>query len=153
MYAWFYYWDLYSAPLIYLSLLSSVLNRLDYSRSGSNSPLNLLFSFNIILDHINNHKYFVAQLLSYVQLFATPWSAAQHASLSFTISWSLLKLMSISQWCHQTILSSVVPFSYTQSFLASGSFLMSQLFTSGGQSIELQLQHQSFQWLLRVKFL
>ena len=41
-----------------------------------------------------------------------------------------------SQWCHSTILSSVVPFSSSlQSFPASGSFLMSQLFTSGGQSI------------------
>ena len=37
----------------------------------------------------------VVQLLSHVQLSVTPWSAAHHASLSFTISWSLLKLMSI----------------------------------------------------------
>ena len=41
----------------------------------------------------------------------------------------------LSQWCHPTILSSVVPFSYLQSFPASGSFLKSSLFTSGGQSI------------------
>ena len=34
------------------------------------------------------------QSLSHVQLFATPWAAARQASLSFTISWSLLKLMS-----------------------------------------------------------
>ena len=40
-----------------------------------------------------------------------------------------------SQWCHPTISSSVVPFSCLQSFLASGSFQMSQLFASGGQSI------------------
>jgi len=38
-------------------------------------------------------------------------------------------------WCHPTILSSVVPFSCLQSFPASGSFLMSWLFASGGQSI------------------
>ena len=37
----------------------------------------------------------LTQSLSRVQLFATPWSAARQASLSFTISWSLLKLMSI----------------------------------------------------------
>ena len=36
----------------------------------------------------------VVQLLSCVWLFATPWAAARQASLSFTISWSLLKLMS-----------------------------------------------------------
>ena len=35
------------------------------------------------------------QLLSHVQLFATPWTAACQASLSITNSWSLLKLMSI----------------------------------------------------------
>ena len=42
----------------------------------------------------------------------------------------------LSRWCHPNILSSVVPFSSRlQSFPASGSFQMSQLFTSGGQSI------------------
>ena len=42
----------------------------------------------------------------------------------------------LSQWCHPTISSSVVPFSsHLQSFPASGCFQMSQLFTSGGQSI------------------
>ena len=41
----------------------------------------------------------------------------------------------LSQWCHPTISSSVVPFSSCpQSFPASGSFPMSQLFASGGQS-------------------
>ena len=42
----------------------------------------------------------------------------------------------LSQWCHPTILSSVVPFSsHLNSFPASGCFQMSQFFTSGGQSI------------------
>ena len=42
----------------------------------------------------------------------------------------------LNQWCHPTISSSVVPFSSClQSFPASGSFQMSQLFTSGGQNI------------------
>ena len=41
----------------------------------------------------------------------------------------------LSWWCHPTISSSAVPFSSClQSFPASGSFLMSQFFTSGGQS-------------------
>ena len=41
----------------------------------------------------------------------------------------------LSRWCHPTISSSVIPFSSClQSFPASGSFPMSQLFTSGGQS-------------------
>ena len=43
---------------------------------------------------------------------------------------------SLSQWCHPTISSSVIPFSSRlQSFPASGSFQMSQFFASGGQSI------------------
>ena len=41
----------------------------------------------------------------------------------------------LSWWCHPTILSSVIPFSYLQSFPASASFLMNQLYESGGQSI------------------
>ena len=77
----------------------------------------------------------VVQSLSHVRLFATPWTAAHWASLSFTISWSLLKSCPLSQWCYPTISSSVVPISCLQSFPASGSFSVSQLFVSGGQSI------------------
>ena len=77
----------------------------------------------------------VVQSLRYVQLFANPWRAAQQASLAFTVSWSLLKLSPSSQWCHPTISSSVIPFfSCLQSFPASGSFPVSQFFTSGDQS-------------------
>ena len=78
----------------------------------------------------------VVQPLSHGQLFVTPWSATLQASLSFTISWSLLKLMSIKLVMPPAISSSAVPFfSCPQSFLASGSFPMSQFFASGGQSI------------------
>ena len=55
--------------------------------------------------------------------------------LSFTVSQRLYKFMSLSQWCHPTISSSVVPFSCLQSFPASGSFPVSWLFASGGWSI------------------
>ena len=41
----------------------------------------------------------------------------------------------LSRWCHPTSSSSVIPLSCPQSFPASGSFQMSQVFTSGGQSI------------------
>ena len=76
------------------------------------------------------------QSLSRGWLFATPWTAARQASLSITNSWSLLKLTSIELVSHATISSSVVPFSSClQSFPASESFQMSQLFESGGQSI------------------
>ena len=76
------------------------------------------------------------QSLSRAQLFATPWTAARQASLSINNSWSLLKLMSISRWCHPTISCSVAPFSSClQSFPASGSFPVSQFFPLEGQSI------------------
>ena len=59
-----------------------------------------------------------------------------------------------SWWCHPTISSSVIPFSSClQSSPASGSFPMSQFFASGGQILEFQLQHQSFQWTLRTDLL
>ena len=84
-------------------------------------------------------KALVVQSLSFVQLFATPRTAALQASLSFTVSWSLLKLMSIELVMLSnllTILSSVTPFSSCrQSFPASESFPVSRLFASGGWSI------------------
>ena len=46
----------------------------------------------------------------------------------------------LSQWCHPTISSSVVPFSCLQSFAASGSLPMSQFFSSGGQIIGVSVQ-------------
>ena len=45
----------------------------------------------------------------------------------------------LSKWCHPTISSSVIPFSFClQSFPASGCFQMSQLFASGGQSTRIE---------------
>ena len=84
-------------------------------------------------DTTNSPFLYVVQSLSRVQLFATPWTAAHQASLSFTISQSLLKLMSIESvmpsnhliFCHPLLLS----------FPASGSSAMSWLFASGSQSI------------------
>ena len=79
----------------------------------------------------------VVQSLSRVWLFLTSRTLAGQASLSFSISWSWLELMSMCQWCHPTISSSVTLFSSCpQSFPASGSFPMSWLFASSGQSIE-----------------
>ena len=63
-------------------------------------------------------------------------TAAHLASLSFTISLSLLNSCPLNRWSHPTISSSVVLFSSClQSFSASESFPVSGLFASGGQSI------------------
>ena len=81
------------------------------------------------------YRFSSVQLLSCVQVFVTPWNAAYQDFPSIINSWSLTNSCPLSQWCHPTILSSDVPFSSClKSFPASGSFWMSQLFTSGGQS-------------------
>ena len=64
-----------------------------------------------------------------------PWTAVLQVSLSFTVSRTCSNSCPLSQWCHSIISSSVIPFSYLQSFPASGSFLMSWLVTSSSQSI------------------
>ena len=76
------------------------------------------------------------QLLSRVRLLATPWTAPHQASLSITNSQSLLKLMSIELVIPYNHFILCCPLSsHLQSFPVSGSFQMSQFFTSGGQNI------------------
>ena len=75
------------------------------------------------------------QLLSIVQLFATPWTAARPPCPS-AIPGACSNSCPLSWWCHPIISSSVISFSsHLQSFSASGTFPRSQLFASGGQSI------------------
>ena len=72
----------------------------------------------------------------HVQLFATPWTVACQAFLSITNSWTLLKFMSIESVMLSSHRILYCPLSSClQSFLASGSSLVSQFFPSGGQSI------------------
>ena len=81
------------------------------------------------------HFSFVAvQLLSCVWLFATSWTAAHQASLSFTISRSLLSLMSTESVMPSNHLILFCPL-LLLSFPASGSFPVSWLFASGGHII------------------
>ena len=81
-------------------------------------------------------SFVVGQSLITVWLFETLWTAAHRISLLFTISPSLFKSYPLGQECDPTISYSVAPFSWSlQSFSASGSFSMSQLFSSGGHSI------------------
>ena len=60
----------------------------------------------------------------------------------------------LSQWCHPTISSSVIPFSsYLQSFPPSGSCQWVSSSHQVAKVLEFQLQHQSFQWIFRTDFL
>ena len=75
-------------------------------------------------------------MLSHVRLFATPWTVAPRLPCPLPTPRAFSNSCSSSWGCHPTISSSVVPVSFClESFLTSESFLISQLFTSGGQSI------------------
>ena len=97
-------------------------------------------------NHCGRHSAIV-ESLSHVQLFLAPWTAAHQASLSFTTSQSLFKLMSIE---------SVMPSNHL--ILCCPLLLLPSVFPSSSSHevtkvLELQLQHQSFQWIFRVDFL
>ena len=80
----------------------------------------------------------VVQLLSCVQLFATPWTAACQLCLSSTVFWILFKLMSVESGMPSNHLILCHPFSSClQSFPASGCFPMIWFFASGNQSIRV----------------
>ena len=99
-------------------------------------------------------KFVVVQPLTCVQHFLTTWTAAWQASLSFTISWSLLKFMSIESMMpsNHVIFCHPLP-SCSQSFRESGSLQWVSSPHQVAKILQLQLQHQCFQWILRVDFL
>ena len=125
--------------------------------------IRLFFNWEII--HIL-YYFSSVQSLSHVRLFVTPWTAARQASLSITIScshhhlpslitMSLLKLMSIESvmqsnhliLCHSLLLlPSIFPSIRVFSNESSSSYQVAKV-------LEFQLQHQSFQWILRTDFL
>ena len=91
---------------------------------------------------------------SCVQLFATPWIATRQASPSLTISWRLPKLMSIASmitcshlilWCSLLLLPSVFPRIRDFFQWVGCSHQVTKIW-------EFQLQHQSFQRVLRISF-
>ena len=116
--------------------------------------------------HIDTHKHtrthahahalvIIVQLLSCIRLFVTPWTAARQAPLSFTISWNLLRLMST-----ESVMPSIQPshplLSPSPAFNPSQHQSLFQWVDSLHQVakvFELQLQHQSFQWIFRIDFL
>ena len=87
-------------------------------RRGQYGFLLLLFSHSVVSNPLQPHGLQHARL-------PCPSLSARACSNSHTLS----------QWCHPTISSSAVPLSCLQSFPASGTFSMSLLFASGGQSI------------------
>ena len=96
----------------------------------------------------------VVQSLSHVLLFATPGTAARQASLSFTVSRSLLKLVYIESVMPSKhfILSSSSPPTVN---LSQHQDLFQWVSSSHqvAKGLEFQLQHQSFQWIFRADLL
>ena len=95
----------------------------------------------------------VGQLLSCIWIFENPWTAALQASLSFTISQSLLKLMPIPSnhlvlCCFLLPLSSVFP----SIRVSSNESTLPTLQMAKVLELQLQHQHQSFQWIFRINF-
>ena len=104
----------------------------------------------------------IDQSFSHVQLFVTPVTAAQLASLSFTTSQSWPKLMpmeSVRPSSHPVLCRCLS--TSLQSFPAQGLLQGVISLTAQGvgtlpqadKGVELQLQHQSFQWIFMVDFL
>ena len=149
-------------------ILSLVDNKLvlSYRQSANQKPHSFIQS--IFIEYIlwagcrswvccDGMKQFVVAVhsFSHIWLFVTPWTVVHQALLSFTTSWSLLKLTSIE------LVDAIQP-SHPLSSPSPPAFNLSQkqgLFQWVGSShqvakvLELQLQHQSFQWIVRVDFL
>ena len=155
--------------LYFLSYGSLCFIHYSYYSSSSLSILSFLFNLLIssraflilitILSEIFTRIFFffpisvlVVQSLNLVQLFASPWSAPCQASLSITISLGLLRLCSLSHWCHLINSSSVALFSSCLQFSQHQGLF--QWVSSLHQVAKvLELQHQFFQRILRVDFL
>ena len=99
------------------------------------------------------HQFSSVQLLSHVQLFATPWTTAHQASLSITNCSSLLKLMTIESVMPSNHLILCCPLLLLPSIFPSIRVFSNELAFSNqvAKVLEFQLQHQSFQWTPKAK--
>ena len=91
------------------------------------------------------------QSLTHVRLFGAPRTVTCQASLSFTVSQSLLKLMPIEFMMPSNYLIPFAPaFNLSQN---QGLFRWVSSLHQVAKLLEFQLQHQSFQWIFRTDFL
>ena len=104
--------------------------------------IGILFLF---ISIIQTQLFVVVQTLSHVRLFATPWTAASQASLSFTISQSLLKLMSIESVMPSNHLTLCCPLLLPPSVFSSIRVFSKESVLRVAKVLEFQFQHQSFQ--------
>ena len=156
------YWIIWSCSILCGVLTAFILTHISLHLLGTpcwpyflDYFLTFFFSFGVNANLGYLHFLLISvQSLSRVHLFVTPWTAAHQASLCITNSRSLLSIGAkdspLSPWCHPTISSSVIPFSSClQSFPASGSFQMTQFFSSGGHSTGVSASP----WIFRTDLL
>ena len=94
-----------------------------------------------------------AQSLSHLQLYATPGTVAHRLPCPSLSPGVCSNSCPLSQWCYLTISSAVTPFSFCfKSFPASGSFPVSRIFASGGQSIRISVS-ATVLWIFKVDFI
>ena len=117
---------------------------------NSSSPFWWLHALGNVIEHLPLHASVyssgnaVVQSLSHVQLFVTLWTAARRLPCPSPSLRACSNSCPSSQWCHPTISSCVIPFSSClQSFPAAGSFLITQLFASCGQSFSYSIRPSS----------
>ena len=130
--AWLSKYLLFSLFLHSLGLLFFIISSKPLSHKAISKPwaLDFYFSFSILLCSVQVSCLVMSDSLQPhgLQYTSPPCPSPTPRACSNSCP--------LSQWCHPTISSSVGPFaSLLQSFPASGSFLVSQFFTSGGQSI------------------
>ena len=147
----------YRYILLYFIILFSPI--IESSVGGFNQKLktNVWLTYTCFLPCWLTALLLAVQLRSCVWLLETPWTAAHQTSLSFTVSQSLLKLMSIESVMSSSHLIHCPP--SPASPPALNLFQHQGLFKWVGSSyamakvLELQLQHQNFQWIFRTDFL
>ena len=91
------------------------------------------------------------QSLSSARLFSIPWTAAHQAPLSTTISQRFFKIMSTESLSNQS--QFLLPSSFAFSLSQHQGLFQRVSSHQRAKVLELQLQHQSFQWILRIDFL
>ena len=96
----------------------------------------LLIGFSLLICKSESSKSMHVHVFSHSVMSDSLWPHGLYGTLGFPVLYYLPELVPLSQWGHPTTSTSVVPFSSCpQSFPASGSFPVSRLFVSGGQSI------------------
>ena len=139
--------------IIYIYLERSILKEIkpEYSLEGLMLKLKLQY-FGHLMKRASV-QFSSVQSLSHVQLFATPWIPVLQASQSIINSQSLPKLMSIEPVMPSNHLILCHPLLHPPSIFPSIRVFSNESVHQVAKVLELQLHHQSFQWIFRTDFL